>query len=205
MIILNPWTYERIHVCTHYVKKRILIEDREEKKVEISKSFWDLFHALVRFRSIKLKQSVRYVRRPIEFLLCGSVPEKLICLYRTCDKLYMANEQITIKEWNSFINPCPNIFAREEREKKWNPLVPAPFFALSWRQLSDYLFLYYLNCFYPCLTFSWHVFFLLKQWRLEVADEKKIGHSDLPLQNFERFSSSIRRTSSDFGYSPWGN
>ena len=162
MIILNPWTYERIHVCTHYVKKRILIEDREEKKVEISKSFWDLFHALVRFRSIKLKQSVRYVRRPIEFLLCGSVPEKLICLYRTCDKLYRANEQITIKEWNSFINSCPNIFAREEREKKWNPLVPAPFFALSWRQLSDYLFLYYLNCFYPCLTFSWHVFFFAK-------------------------------------------
>ena len=62
------------------------------------------------------------------------------------------------------------MFAREERERNRNPLVPAPVFALSWRQMSHNLLLYYLNYFYRCLTFSWHVtFFCLNsegsKWR----------------------------------------
>ena len=137
-------------------KSESLLKTMKRKRLKHLKAFENFSMPLCDSDRSNLKQSVRYVRRRIEFLLCGSVPEILICLYRTCVKLYWANKQLTIKEWNSFINP--NIFAREERESNWNPLMPAPFFAIGWRQ-SHYLLLYYLNYFYPCLTFSWHVFF----------------------------------------------
>ena len=107
------------------------------------------------------KQSVRYVRRRIEFLLCGSVPEKLICLYRTCVKLFWTNKQITIKLKNgtlSLTHALTSLREKREREKR-KPAGACSLFALSWRQMSHNLLLYYFNYFYPCLTFSWHVFF----------------------------------------------
>ena len=74
----------------------------QRKRLKHLKAFENFSMPLCASDLSNLKQSVRYVRRRIEFLLCGSVPEKLICLHRTCDMLYRANEQRLIKRMKLF-------------------------------------------------------------------------------------------------------
>lgn len=134
---------------THYVKKQIYIVDHERNGSTHLKAFENSFSIplCISDRS-NWNKSVRYLKR-LSFCRGFCSAEINMFIYRTCDKLYRANKQLTIKEWNSFINPCSNIFAREKSKRNWNPLVPAPFFALSWRQMSHSLLLYYLNYFHP--------------------------------------------------------